>query len=81
MLTPVASAVTRPTPTGADCRKSAYGNLYREAEGRLRRVFVMFNEGPRYEDSPAKADGEGWLVNDQEQEVVRFRNDIATAHA
>ena len=41
----------------------------------------MFKEGPRYKDSPAKAGGEGWLVNDQQQKVVRFRNDMATAHA
>ena len=41
----------------------------------------MFKEGPRYKDSPAKACGEGWLVNDQQQKVVRFRNDMATAHA
>ena len=41
----------------------------------------MFKEGPRYKDSPAKAGGEGWLVNDQLQKVVRFRNDMATAHA
>ena len=41
----------------------------------------MFKEGPSYKDSPAKAGGEGWLVNDQQQKVVRFRNDMATAHA
>ena len=29
--------------------------------------FCMFKEGPRYKDSPAKAGGEGWLVNDQQQ--------------
>ena len=41
----------------------------------------MFKEGPRYKDSPAKAGSEGWLVNDQQQKFVRFRNDMATAHA
>ena len=35
----------------------------------------MFMEGLRYKDSPVKAGGEGWLVNDQQQKVVRFRND------
>ena len=38
----------------------------------------MFKEGPRYKDSSAIAGGEGWLVNDQQQKVVRFRNDMAT---
>ena len=33
------------------------------------------------QDSPAKAGGEGLLVNDQQQKVVRFKNDMATAHA
>ena len=37
----------------------------------------MFKEGPRYKDSSAIAGGEGWLVNDQQQKVVRFRNDMA----
>ena len=41
----------------------------------------MFKEGPRYKDSPVKPGGEGWLVNDQQQKVVRFKNDISTAHA
>ena len=36
----------------------------------------MFKEGPRYKNSPAKAGGEGWLVNDQQQKVVRFRDDM-----
>ena len=41
----------------------------------------MFKECPRYGDNPAKPGGEGWLVNDQQQKVVRFMNDMATAHA
>ena len=40
----------------------------------------MFKEGPRYKDCPAKAGGEGWLVNDQQQKVVRFKNDMANTH-
>ena len=41
----------------------------------------MFNNRSHYKEHPVKADGEGWLVNDQQQKVVRFRNDMATAHA
>tara|TARA_B100001063_G_scaffold165199_1_gene154101 strand:- start:204 stop:476 length:273 start_codon:yes stop_codon:yes gene_type:complete len=41
----------------------------------------MFKESPRYKDNPAKPGGEGWLVNDQQQKVVHFKNDMATAHA
>ena len=41
----------------------------------------MFKEGPRYEDSPAKAGGEGWLVNAQQQKVVQFKPDASTVHA
>ena len=41
----------------------------------------MFQESPCYKDNPANAAGEGWLVNDQQQKVVRFKNDTATAHA
>ena len=41
----------------------------------------MFKEGPRYKDCLVKPGGEGWLVNDQQQKVVRFKNDMATAHA
>ena len=81
MLTLVDSAVTRATLTGADLRKSAYGNLYRGAERRLRRVVDMFKEGPRYKDSPAKVGGEGWLVNAQQQKVVQFKPDVSTVHA
>ena len=51
-----------------DCqRKSAYGNLYRGAERRFRRVVYMKEEGPRYKDSPVKPGGEGWLLNAQQQ--------------
>ena len=41
----------------------------------------MFKEDPQHKDNPVKPGGEGWLVNDQEQKVVRFKNDMATAHA
>ena len=41
----------------------------------------MFKEGPRYEDSHAKAGGEGWLVNAQQQKVVQFKPDASTVHA
>ncbi len=41
----------------------------------------MFKEGPRNRDNPTKAGGDGWLVNDQQQKSVRFRNDMETAHA
>ena len=41
----------------------------------------MFKEGPRYGDNPAKPGGEGWLVNDQHQKVVRFKNDMEIEHA
>ena len=41
----------------------------------------MFKEGPRYEDSPAKAGGEGWLVNAQQQKVVQFKPDASTVYA
>ena len=60
---------------------SAYGNFYRGAERRFRRVVEMFKEGPRYKDSPANVDGEGWLVNAQQQKVVQFKPDASTVHA
>ena len=41
----------------------------------------MFNEGSRYKDNPAKAGGEGWLVNAQQQKVVQFKPDASTVHA
>ena len=41
----------------------------------------MFKETPRYKANPAKPGGEGWLVNDQQQKVVHFKNDMVTAHA
>ena len=41
----------------------------------------MFKEDPRHKDSPVQLDGEGWLVSDQQQQGVRFKNDMATAHA
>ena len=38
----------------------------------------MFKEGPRYKDIPAKAGGEGWLVNDQQQKVcLLYTSDAA----
>ena len=40
----------------------------------------MFKESPRYEDSPAKVFGEGWLVNAQQQKVVQFKPDESTVH-
>ena len=81
MLTPVDFAVTRATLTGADLRKSGYGNLTSGAGRRLRRVIEMFKEGPRYGDNPAKPGGEGWLVNAQQQKVVQFKPDASTVHA
>ena len=62
-------------------RKSAYGNLYRGAERRFRRVVDMFKRGPCYKDSPVKPGGEGWLVNAQQQKVVQFKPDSSTVHA
>ena len=41
----------------------------------------MFKEGPLCEDHPAKAVGEGWLVNEQLQKVVQFKPDASTVHA
>ena len=41
----------------------------------------MFNDALWYEDNPANAGGEGWLVNDQQEKVVCFKNDKSTAHA
>ena len=41
----------------------------------------MFKEGPRYGDNPAKAGGERWLVNAQQQKVVQFKPDASTVHA
>tara|TARA_B100000401_G_scaffold392341_1_gene299565 strand:- start:74 stop:457 length:384 start_codon:yes stop_codon:yes gene_type:complete len=41
----------------------------------------VFNNRPHYKEHPVKADGEVWLVDDQQQQVVRFRNDMATVHA
>ncbi len=40
----------------------------------------MSNEAPFKEDDPAKAGGEGWLVNEQQQKVVQFKPDEPTAH-
>ena len=41
----------------------------------------MFKEGPCNRDNPAKAGGEGWLVNAQQQKVVKFKPDASTVHA
>ena len=41
----------------------------------------MFNNRSHYKEHPVKAYGEGWLLNDQQQKVVRFRNDMSTAHS
>ena len=41
----------------------------------------MFKEGPRNRDNPAKAGGEGWLVNAQHQTVVQFKPDGFTVHS
>ena len=41
----------------------------------------MFKEGPRYGDNPAKAGGESWLMNAQQQKVVQFKPDASTVHA
>ena len=41
----------------------------------------MFKEGPRYGDNPARAGGERWLVNAQQQKVVQFKPDTSTVHA
>ncbi|QNI50177.1 conserved hypothetical protein (DUF1651) [Synechococcus sp. RS9915] len=40
----------------------------------------MSKEAPFKEDDPAKAGGEGWLVNEQQQKVVQFKPDEPTAH-
>ena len=41
----------------------------------------MFKEGPRYGDNPARAGGERWLLNAQQQKVVQFKLDASTVHA
>ena len=35
----------------------------------------------RNRDNPAKAGGEGWLVNAHQQKVVQFKSDGFTVHA
>ena len=41
----------------------------------------MFRELPKIHDEPAKANGEGWLVSSEQQQLVRFRNDTPSANA
>ena len=53
-------------------RKSGYGNLTSGAGRRLRRVFGMFKEGPRYGDNPAKPGRDGWLYSEQQQKLRYF---------
>jgi len=41
----------------------------------------MWQNLPKHSDKPEKAGGEGWLVNPQQQKLVQFQPDSATAHA
>ncbi|WP_115131786.1 DUF1651 domain-containing protein [Synechococcus sp. N26] len=41
----------------------------------------MFKEDSRYEDSPAKSGGEGWLYSEQQQKLCHFKPDTETVHA
>ena len=67
--------------TGAHCFNHCYGYLHQGAEGRLLKSFScsMMPSGTR--TIPSNAGGEGWLVNDQQEKVVCFKNDKSTAHA
>ena len=40
----------------------------------------MSNEAPFNDNDPAKAGGEGWLVNEHQQKVVQFKPDAPTAY-
>ena len=48
------------------------------AEGCQSLVVAMFKERPRYGDNPARAGGERWLLNAQQQKVVQFKPDAST---
>ena len=41
----------------------------------------MFKDRPRYGDNPARAGGERWLLNAQQQKVVQFKPDASIVHA
>ena len=41
----------------------------------------MPNKERSFHESPEKAGGEGWLYSEQQQKIVHFKPDAATAHA